>query len=193
MKKKEISKEATPKHKIVADETYPFFYAYHNEAYIESHDKRSSVSLEESRMKYVLKNLSRKEIVVYKIDKEPKILNKHIESSIFYKIVGEDLRKPGFEKCDYGIYTEDDVLYLIELKSPERRYLKGLNQIQDTIDILIKRNKISVSKLNARIVLTKYPGSAINADERKAENMLIEKYKCDLKHGEKGILTEILS
>lgn len=168
MKQKNTAEQ--PKNKISANETYPFFKEYHNSDYIISHDCRSLVSVCEQNMKYILDNPAKKEIVVYQIDNG--------------LIKNKDL------KCDFGLYTENDFLYLIELKSPEREYGHALQQIISTIDILIKSKNISVNKLHARIVLKKYP-SITNAKERKLENAIIKNYHCNLLHGTK-ILTEIL-
>ena len=60
-------------------------------------------------------------------------------------------------ECDFGIYTEENVLFLIELKNPERGYEHALEQIINTIELLIKANQISVKELNARIVVKNYP------------------------------------
>lgn len=160
-----------PKFKIVADEKHPFFNAYHKEAYIKSHDCRSTVVLSEQQMQYILYNPSKKEIVVYQIDKG--------------LIQGSAL------KCDFGIYTENDILFLIELKRPEREYAHALEQIINTIELLIVTKHISVKKLNTRIVSRNYP-KILTATERKLENILIRDYKCNLQHGSKT-LTEALS
>ncbi|MCR5453523.1 MAG: hypothetical protein K6F33_00855 [Bacteroidales bacterium] len=160
----------TSEYKIVATDKFPFFKEYCNNLYIVSHDCRSSVSVKEQNMQYILNNPSKKEIVVYQIDNG--------------LITSKEL------KCDYGVYTESDVLFLIELKSPEREYCHALQQIISTIEILIKSKNISVNKLNARIVLRKYPAIP-TAKERKLENYIIKNYHCNLKHGNK-VLTEIL-
>ena len=190
MKKKRIGNETTSQHKIVADETYPFFYAYHDDAYIESHDNRPLVSLEEKGANYVLNNKLNKELVVYKIDIEKKILNKHIEYSIFYKIVGEKLKDPKFTKCDYGIYTEDDILYLIELKGTD--YKSGLEQLQHSIKVLIQDNKVSVKKIYARMVYKTYPTKIRHSDARKLEDELILNYNYNPKLCKHGKIIEEL-
>ncbi|MBO7597082.1 MAG: hypothetical protein J6T70_08585 [Bacteroidales bacterium] len=168
--KNKKTKIETPQYKIVASENFPFFNAYHDDAYILSHDCRSMVAVSEEGMKYILDNQSRKEIVVYRIDK--------------------GIISGAVEKCDFGIYTENDILFLIELKSPEREYGKALQQIINTIEILIKSHNSPVSNLNARIVIHKYPNT-LTAKERKLENYIISNYHCDLQHGTKT-MTEVL-
>lgn len=122
--------------KIEVTEDRPFYNAYHDSSYIISHDARRKVVLKEPResRKYMLSNTSGKELVVYKID-------------------GGLVSSNCVKKCDNGIYTENDVLYLIELKG--RKYLDALDQLLNTINILLQQPQIKVSKLNARIVLSK--------------------------------------
>lgn len=165
------TKIVTPKYKIVADEEHPFYNAYHDCAYIISHDCRSTVALSEQQMQYILDNPLRKELVIYQID------NGLIKSTAI--------------KCDFGIYTENDILFLVELKSPEREYAHALEQIINTIELLIVGKHISVNKLNARIVSRKYPNIP-TAKERKLENRLVTTHKCNLLNGAKT-LKEVLS
>ncbi|MBR4265108.1 MAG: hypothetical protein IKQ46_03540 [Bacteroidales bacterium] len=157
-------------HIIVVDKKYPFFQKYNDESYIISQDCRSVVTVSEQRMKYILNNPANKEIVVYKID--------------------QGIIKGTQWKCDFGIYTQDDILFLIELKSPESEYYHALEQIINTIELLIKSCDVSVKKLNARVVTRKYP-DILSAKERKLENRLIRDYKCNLQHG-RVVFTESL-
>ena len=122
-------------------------------------------------MQYILDNPLRKELVIYQID------NGLIKSTAI--------------KCDFGIYTENDILFLVELKSPEREYAHALEQIINTIEMLIVGKHISVNKLNARIVSRKYPNIP-TAKERKLENRLVTTHKCNLLNGAKT-LKEVLS
>ncbi len=167
-KKTEIQ---APKYEIVADDKHPFFNAYNDCAYISSHDCRSKVVVSEQQMQYILDNPNGEEIVVYRID--------------------QGIIKGTSVKCDFGIYTENDILFLVELKNPEREYFHALEQIINTIELLIVSKQISVSKLNARIVSRKYPNIP-SSKERKLENRLIATYKCNLKHGVKS-MTEVLA
>ena len=142
-KKTEIQSQ---KYKIVADEEHPFFSAYNDCEYISSHDCRSKVAVSEQQMQYILNNPNGKEIVVYRID--------------------QGIIKGTAVKCDFGIYTENDILFLVELKNPEREYFHALEQIINTIELLIVSKQKSVNKLNARIVLRKYPNIP-SSNERK--------------------------
>ncbi len=144
--------------RIRIDEKWPFFMAYHDKEYIRTHDAREEVVLKEKResREYRLHNQSGKEIVVYKIDGGLISTNKQI-------------------KCDFGIYTEQDVLYLIELKGSD--YLHALDQIESSIDILLKEPNINVRQLNARIVLSKNRTPDIRATkEKKLKSLLKTKY-----------------
>ena len=98
-------------------------------------------------------NDSEKEIVVYKID-------------------GGILTSNEIKKCDYGVYTEQDVLYLIELKGSD--YCHALDQIMSTIDTLLKKNSICVRQLNARIVLSKCRIPNILVTQEKKLNILLK-------------------
>lgn len=121
--------------KIKAQNEWSFFQAYHDNAYIIRHDCHKEISLREpgeSRI-YRLHNRSGKEIVAYKID-------------------GGLISDENELKCDNGIYTEDDWLFLIEPKGADLNH--ALDQINSTIDILIKKASVKVKRLNARIVLS---------------------------------------
>lgn len=121
---------------IKDQEKWPFFQAYHDDVYILRHDFSKNVPLREPKENrtYRLLNNSAKEIVVYKID-------------------GGIINSDGVLKCDYGIYTEEDLLVLVELKGADLDH--ALDQICSTIKILLKQPKIKVKKLNARVVLSK--------------------------------------
>ena len=132
--------------------------AYHDATYILRHDCSKEVSLREpgESQTYRFYNKSEKEIVVYKID-------------------GGIISNDGVLKCDHGIYTEDDSLYLIELKGADLNH--ALDQINSTIDILIKRPSIKVKKLNARIVLSRVSIPRIAASkENKLKQLLHKSY-----------------
>ena len=171
--KKKNNKTSLVQHKIVADDNYPFYKVYHDESengYIISHDCRSKIAVKEKKMQYNLDNPSNKETVVYKID--------------------DGIIKGPEWKCDFGIYTEENVLFLIELKNPERGYEHALEQIINTIELLIKANKISVKELNARIVVKNYP-EIPSSRERMLEVKLRKHYKCNLQYDNRT-LTETI-
>lgn len=114
---------------------YAFFRKYHDARYIESHDKSASVVAEENKKKYTLRNDIGKEIIKYHID-------------------GGMVNDNDVNKCDYGIYTEDELLILVELKG--RDYQHAVKQILSTTKLLgITKGSNKVRKLLARVVLSK--------------------------------------
>lgn len=135
--------------KITTSDSHPFFNTYHDHKYIKSHGSEKIISLKDDKQpkrKYILENDLSKELVVY-----------HIDGGII----------PGStsNKCDYGIYTEDDLLILIELKGCD--YKHALEQVDATIDQLITANT-RPQRLCARIVGKKIPrASTSNTDETK--------------------------
>ena len=144
--------------KIKVQKEWPFFQAYHDNGYILRHDCSKEVSLREpgENRTYKLHNKSGKEIVVYKVD-------------------GGLINDENVLKCDNGIYTENDWLFLIELKGADLNH--ALNQINNTIDILLKRPNKKVKKLNARIVLSKVSIPRISASkENKLKQLLHKSY-----------------
>lgn len=141
--------------KIENDIRWPFYSAYHEDRYIEHHDTRRKVVLREKRekSKYILRNDSEKDLVIYRID-------------------GGIITSKKTKKCDYGVYTEQDVLYLIELKGTD--YSQALDQITSTIDTLLKKPAISVKQLNVRVVLSKYRTPDILLTKEKTLNKLLK-------------------
>ena len=144
--------------KIKSQEEWPFFQAYHDGSSILRHDCSKDVPLREPKEKrvYRLRNRSGKDIVVYKID-------------------GGVISNDEVLKCDNGIYTEDDWLFLIELKGADLEH--ALDQINSTINILLKQPNIKVKRLNARIVLSKVCVPRISASkENKLKQLLHKSY-----------------
>ena len=144
--------------KIKPQKEWPFFLAYHDAAYILRHNCSKEVSLYESGESptYQFHNKSGKEIVVYKID-------------------GGIINNDDVLKCDNGVYTENDSLYLIELKGADLNH--ALDQINSTIDFLIKRPSIKIKRLNARIVLSRVSIPRITASkENKLKQLLHKSY-----------------
>ena len=144
--------------KIKVQKEWPFFQAYHDNGYILRHDCSKEVSLHEpgENRTYKLHNKSGKELVVYRID-------------------GGLINDENVLKCDNGIYTENDWLFLIELKGADLNH--ALDQINNTIDILLKRPNKKVKKLNARIVLSKVSIPRISASkENKLKQLLHKSY-----------------
>lgn len=144
--------------KIKAQKEWPFFQEYHDGAYISRHDCSKEVVLRESgeNRTYRLHNKSGKEIVVYKID-------------------GGLINNDDVLKCDNGIYVEDDLLFLIELKGRDLNH--ALDQINSTIDILLKQSHVKIGKLNARIVVSRVSVPRITASkENKLKQLLHKSY-----------------
>lgn len=56
-------------------------------------------------------------------------------------------------KCDYALYTDEDILYFIELKGSD--YSKALEQITSTVRQLLISPNIKPALVHARIVLSK--------------------------------------
>jgi hypothetical protein len=170
MKSKTKHNTKIVEHKIATNDNFPFYQVYHNDSYIISHDCRSNIALSEKKMQYNLINKAKKENVVYKID--------------------DGILSGSVLKCDFGIYTEDNALFLIELKNPEREYEHALKQIISSIELLVKANRIAIDQLNARIIVKKYP-NILTPNERTLETKIRKHYMCNLKHDSKT-MTETL-
>ena len=140
--------------KIKVQKEWSFYQTYHDSAYILRHDCSKDIPLREigEKRTYRLFNKSEKEIIVYQVD-------------------GGLISVDDVSKCDYAIYTEDDWLYLIELKGADLEH--ALEQINSTINTLLKRPNIKVKKLNVRIVLSKVrvPNS-LETKEKKLKHLL---------------------
>lgn len=130
------AKLSSQKRKVIEKEkVFPFYDQYNDSSYIEFHDNRKIISLTDKKGKtnYLLSNDLVHEIVCYHID-------------------GGILTANEETKCDFGLYTEKDILILVELKGAD--YSQALDQISSSIDQLLSGN-LKVSKVHARIVLTK--------------------------------------
>ena len=134
--------------KINTGGNWPFFCAYNDSRYILCHDEKKIVVLREPKesREYRLENRSCKELVEYRID-------------------GGVITSNDVLKCDFGVFTEDNVLYLVELKGAD--YIRALEQILSTIRLLVVRPAIKVARLNARIVLSKVSVPAIMSSQEK--------------------------
>lgn len=142
--------------KIDESGQWPFYQAYHDIASILRHDCSKDIPLREPRETrlYRLKNPGGKEVVVYKIDEGLIKGNKN-------------------KKCDYGIYTEEDTLFLIELKGSDLN--QAIDQIHETITILLKRPHIPVRIVKARVVLSKFRVPNIQSTKEKQLKLLLQK------------------
>ena len=101
--------------------------------------------------------------------------NKSQKEVVVYKIDGGLIVNNNGKKCDYGIYTEDDMLFLIELKGDDLNY--ALKQINQSINILLEQPNIKVKKLSVRIVLSKVRTPEIlESEEKKLKQKLHKLY-----------------
>ena len=80
-------------------------------------------------------------------------LNNKKKRVIKYRVDGGIITSMAESKCDYAVYVEGDAIYLIELKGAN--YNHALEQIDATLDKLIKTPGIETSFVNGRIVLTR--------------------------------------
>lgn len=116
---------------------YAFYEEYHDSSYAK-HNSDSTVRLKEpgENRIYYLHNDNKKDLVVYAID------------GGLYKS-----QAPGDSKCDFGIYTEDELLILIELKGTD--YKKAIQQITNTAtNVLGLTGSNKIKRLLARTVLS---------------------------------------
>ena len=139
---------------------WPLYHKYNHHSYTKSHDRRKEVVLKEPReaREYRLYNNSSKELVVYRIDKG---------------VINDD----DILKCDYGIYTEDNELYLVELKGSD--YNHAINQLSSTINILLIQPQITVGRLHTRVVLSKKHTPDILTTPEMKLRKLLKRFKGD--------------
>ena len=160
-------KATTVPHKIT-EGTHPFFNKYHDGDYVVSHDTRSNVTVAEKKTKYTLINDKQHEVVVYKID-----------DGIIKSKSKDD------KKCDYGIYTEGEILLLVELKGND--YKSAVLQILNTIKSLGLDGQKLTKKLYARIVVSNahnVPNSKYLSPKRKELDIILRKNKGGYDDGE---------
>ena len=121
---------------------------YTNTDYIEFDDDRASAVFRDSKQPRVYKafNPTRKNIKGYKVD-------------------GGIITSSLLEKCDYALYTEDDKIYLIELKGGD--YKHAIDQISSSVDILIKNVGVTAKEVNGRVVLSKCKTPSLWANDEK--------------------------
>ena len=126
-----VSTDKTPK-----NERHDVYDAYHDESYILTHDCRNVVTLKEKgeNRVYRLINDANHELVVIKVD-------------------GGIFNNSTSLKCDFAIYSQERRLLLIELKGGD--YNHALEQLDTTINEMIVKPQIGISKLYTRVVLSK--------------------------------------
>jgi hypothetical protein len=140
----------------------PFAATYCDMTYIHLDDTRSEIVLHEHRepQKYVAHNPQHKQVIAYRID-------------------GGILSGNDVLKCDFGLLTEDDVLYLVELKGAD--YSHALEQLLATVRQLEPRVKV----LNARVVLSRkrVPDMKLPSEQRLKK--LLARFQGDLSSANK--------
>lgn len=103
-----------------------------------------------------------------------------------YRVDGGIITSLDISKCDFALSTEDDRIFLIELKGGN--YKKALEQISNTVDLLIKNTGVTAKEVNGRIVLSKYKAPALFENEEKRLIAKLKKYGGNLR--KKGCLLE---
>ncbi|APA90910.1 hypothetical protein HX057_14095 [Myroides odoratimimus] len=121
-------------------------------------DNRKTLSLEETKgVKYIGTNKNAIEYTVYRVDKG---------------LISTNETK----QCDFAIYVpSSDSVRLIELKGGNID--DGVEQLIQTIDVLIKRPNISVTKLYAILVAKKFNTPALLTTKMKKLKTLVKSYK----------------
>ena len=149
MKNNKVNNTPIKVEHVITKDTHPFFHDYNDDQYIKSYDKKRIIVVEEKKRKYSLTNDLQKEIIVY-----------HIDGGLIQE------KEKGDKKCDYGIYTEDELLILVELKGAD--YEQAVRQILNTTKKLgITKGSKIIRKLLARVVLSK----GINVPELRSSEL----------------------
>ena len=159
--------------KININGNFPF-YIYHEKGNdCVCYQGCGNASAEERGRKYSIENKSKKEIIKYKID-------------------GGLITDDNDIKCDYGFYTEDDLLILVELKGGD--YSHAIEQIINTIKLLITIPKIKISSVKARIVVSKIRQPELRSSDEQKLKRILDSFRKDNDNLKKQVaqMTEIL-
>lgn len=121
-------------------------------------DNRKTLVLEETKgVRYEGTNRNNLSYTVYKVDKGLISIN-------------------ATKQCDFAIYVpSSDTLRFIELKGGNID--DGVEQLIQTIDVLVKRPNISVTKLYAILVAKKFNTPALLTTKMKKLKTLVKSYK----------------
>lgn len=109
-----------------------------------------------------------KSCAVFRDKKQPRVYRAHNPARKIikgYKVDGGIITSSLLEKCDYALYTEDDKIYLIELKGGD--YKHAIEQISSSVDILIKNVGVTAKEVNGRVVLSKCKTPSLWANDEK--------------------------
>lgn len=134
-----------------------FCEKYQDKASICFADKRATLVLKDKKEKreYRGNNPSRLLLTAYRVDEE--------------LVKGEEM------KCDYAVYTETDNLYFIELKGGD--YSHALDQLSNTIQLLIQPDIECPQAIHTRVVLSKLKVPGVwDSKEKKLMALLKQKY-----------------
>ena len=80
-------------------------------------------------------------------------LNVGSKRVIKYRVDDGIVTSKTVSKCDYTVWVEGEILYLIELKGAD--YQHALKQIESSLDMLIINPKIETKSVHGRVVLSR--------------------------------------
>lgn len=152
----------------------PTFKAhYTDKGYIISDDARAIISLKDKgagKSTYEANNKRKLQVTAYRID--------------------GGMITDASSKCDYALYTDEDILYFIELKGSD--YSRAIDQITSAIKQLLISPKITPSVVHARIVLSKARTPELRAtNEMQLRRLLKEFGKGKLQTGTQKMIEKL--
>lgn len=135
-----------------------------NQRYTQSiccNDNRRTFVLEETTgVKYIVSNTSNLDYIVYQVDRGL-------------------IQTNATRQCDYALYIpSSNTVRFIELKGSNVE--EGLEQLLQTIQVLISRANISVSRLQARIITRKVKSPSIRSTKKTRLEKIVKEYRGDL-------------
>lgn len=136
---------------------------YNDPSYIEFFDNRPIILLKDKKggnVSYRGENKQNLMVAAYKVDE-----------GIMKNIPGK--------QCDYGLYTlPSGVMRFIELKGSDCG--RAIKQLIASIDHIIDESVTGITKVNARIILSKSRTPELNTSEEKQLRKLLKKRNGDL-------------
>ncbi|WP_353160524.1 hypothetical protein [Myroides odoratus] len=135
-----------------------------NQHYTQSiccNDNRRTFVLEETKgVQYIVSNTSNLDYIAYRVDRG---------------LIQTNTTK----QCDYALYIpSSDTVRFIELKGSNVE--EGLEQLLQTIQVLITRPNITVSRLQARIITRKVKSPSIRSTKKTKLEKIVKEYRGDL-------------
>lgn len=124
-------------------------------------DNRTTFVLEETRgVKYIISNTSNLDYTVYQVDRG---------------LIQSNTTK----QCDYALYiSSSNTVRFIELKGSNVE--EGLEQLLQTIQVLISSPNIPVSRLQARVITRKVKSPSIRSTKKTRLEKIVKEYRGDL-------------